>query len=688
MFRVTVTAIVSYLFIMVYLTNGYAEGIYQMGHEKPQPLHSDTVLFIHVNEPQWIRIHLCQSRAENSAVYADIYTTELKQGRYSESNKLASLRSSVANTDCQSSLDAILPAMPETGKAMQFYVETAGVYAIDLRGNGRVEFERWDISLIKSPEEPVDPTDNTGNLFSYEWHFHTHSYASSKAATTKLYVMTPGGDGQTDYVWALSLQKFSGNRYTISANDIGLEPPYSGYSAPFNGEIGAVRYFAKYPVYLSYPKGADPQLRTEPLPSITDDFVFKDTRGNIAQVSPDGDLVGDTGYFSFTSDVNATFAVIIDTNRDGHYQTEDRQLIGRASKDVVNRLLWNATDIRGKVLPNGRYNVALELRLGEYHFVAKDVETSGGGEGNGLTLYKVVDETYEEATNVYWNDELLSAHEMITANTQSSFEEFGEYRHTWGSFLTQSMGNNAYVDTYTFAKAKRYYSEIIIAAKNNKPSIMSRALTIAEDSELQTEVGQVSAIDEDGDFLEYRIIRGNDEDKFDIDKETGLLRLKSKLDYEHKSQYNLTIEVTDHAQKVSKDIIIHVTNINEAPIASDDLVWISDKEKNKTISVLDNDHDPENAAIQILSVTSSEGHVTITTGNQLSYTPNTDSQAKNITIDYTISDGVMSDSAKVIVHFGEEPEDSKAGAFYIMEALIMLFILSCLRVEYRRKKLR
>lgn len=40
------------------------------------------------------------------------------------------------------------------------------------------------------------------------------------------------------------------------------------------------------------------------------------------------------------------------------------------------------------LLPPGSYNAQINVRMGEYHFVAKDVETSGGTIEDGLTIFE------------------------------------------------------------------------------------------------------------------------------------------------------------------------------------------------------------------------------------------------------------------------------------------------------------
>ncbi len=74
----------------------------------------------------------------------------------------------------------------------------------------------------------------------------------------------------TNYVWNLDLNNFSGNLYTLVANDLGINAPYSGYSIP----TSKGRVIARHPQYQSYPAIVDPGPDESPV--LTGGFTFID----------------------------------------------------------------------------------------------------------------------------------------------------------------------------------------------------------------------------------------------------------------------------------------------------------------------------------------------------------------------------------------------------------------------------
>ncbi len=96
----------------------------------------------------------------------------------------------------------------------------------------------------------------------------------------------------------------------------------------------------------------------------------------------------------------------------------------------------------------------------------------------------------------------------------------------------------------------------------------SYTLAIPENTPPQTLVVVVEVSDFNGDPLAYRIARGNFNQAFAIDPDTGALRIaRDSLDYEARYQYRLTIEVTDGLVVQTIPVLIRLLDINEAPLA-------------------------------------------------------------------------------------------------------------------------
>ena len=76
----------------------------------------------------------------------------------------------------------------------------------------------------------------------------------------------------------------------------------------------------------------------------------------------------------------------------------------------------------------------------------------------------------------------------------------------------------------------------------------------------------VEATDPNGDTLTYTL-SGTDAASFGIDRGTGQLMTKAKLDYETKNSYMVTVTATDpHGLSDSVDVTIMVTDMDEAPM--------------------------------------------------------------------------------------------------------------------------
>jgi parallel beta-helix repeat protein len=118
------------------------------------------------------------------------------------------------------------------------------------------------------------------------------------------------------------------------------------------------------------------------------------------------------------------------------------------------------------------------VRLGEYHFVAGDAETSGGAGNNGLTIRRATSQTNVFDTNVYWDDKtkLGGTTNLASGGTSSSTQG----QHNWGDFTGAGIGNTNLVDTYTYGETTSIITEAIIAS-DDLPRSGSIAGTIFED---------------------------------------------------------------------------------------------------------------------------------------------------------------------------------------------------------------
>ena len=201
-------------------------------------------------------------------------------------------------------------------------------------------------------------------------------------------------------------------------------------------------------------------------------------------------------------------------------------------------------------------------------------------------------------------------------------------------------------DPNGFARLDNFELKAFIPEQDNvAPTIADATFSIAENNSVDAVVDSVTANDDDGDSLTYQITAGNTGDAFAIDS-NGQITAKVSLDRETLAQYSLTVEVSDSELSDTATITIDVTNINEAPIASDDSAVVLEN-GSVELSVLINDSDLD-SAISVSSVTDGTNGTVTTNATTVTYTPGADFIGSD-SFTYTITDGVLTDTATVSV---------------------------------------
>ncbi|GAK61473.1 outer membrane adhesin like proteiin [Candidatus Vecturithrix granuli] len=350
----------------------------------------------------------------------------------------------------------------------RFTTDAAGVWKVEVFNDTQNPanyyynvLKRFDISVTASAVENPDPRIAAGRIYSERWAFYTNSFEESASSDADLYILVPGGYAGTNFVWQLDLNKFSGNYYELVANDLGVDSPYSGYSiASANGRVSK-----KYPIYLSYPAIADPPPAS---PAQLSNIRFIDDASTDNTISP-GDTPGtqDTGYFEFTSNVAGTYAITIDTNQDGVYGGGDKLLLGNAAAGQ-NQIAWDGKNAAGTVVSVGTYRAQLVVRLGEYHFIANDAETSGGPATDGLTVCQAYPGgAIADDTLVFWDDQTYLTGTTTLPDGELCSTSAGH--HTWGDFTSSGFGNERYIDTYVYGKTTTAEILAVIVTTDDTP---------------------------------------------------------------------------------------------------------------------------------------------------------------------------------------------------------------------------
>ena len=117
--------------------------------------------------------------------------------------------------------------------------------------------------------------------------------------------------------------------------------------------------------------------------------------------------------------------------------------------------------------------------------------------------------------------------------------------------------------------------------------------------------------------------------------------------------YTITVRVSDGAMTDTETINVEVVDVNMAPVAADDAISIDEDSAATAIIVLANDADADGDNIAMSSVTQgTHGTVVLAAnGTWLTYQPEADYFGQD-TFTYTISDGVLTDTATVAVTVG------------------------------------
>jgi len=377
------------------------------------------------------------------------------------------------NVDCADPMTA-----PLTNPIRYTALET-GPYRLVLQntthtGFTNSRFQRYDFTVTPDATTDPDPNATAGRLWGYTFGFNAGGFDEASATDADYYALIPGGRPSTNYVWLLDLNNFAGFGYNLMANSIGVDAPNSGYSTESTGN--SVTY--EHPMYVAYPAISDPRPTTPP--AVTD-VRFLDTDGQDYGISP-GTTVGlqDSGVFVFNSDVPGTYSILIDLNQDEIYgNSGDRQILGVASVGE-NQVPWDGTDAAGNAPPVGVYYAQVQMHMGEYHFIARDVETSGGT-SDGVTLRLANPDGSTMATNVYWDDATLIASGGTSNTPEGALSSTSAGHHTWGNFTGTGFGNERHIDTYVYGLSTTHYSPAAIV--NDEAPITNYDGTLVNDAD-------------------------------------------------------------------------------------------------------------------------------------------------------------------------------------------------------------
>ena len=119
--------------------------------------------------------------------------------------------------------------------------------------------------------------------------------------------------------------------------------------------------------------------------------------------------------------------------------------------------------VNNATLPSGTYKAEINVGLGEYHFLAFDAETSGGGINDGLSIWQWNGSSRTPVSN-YWDDTKIPGG---SSNLAGALSDTAAGKHTWGDFSGSGIGNTNFIDTWVFGSNQILETQTIIASTDD-----------------------------------------------------------------------------------------------------------------------------------------------------------------------------------------------------------------------------
>ncbi|MFZ5479659.1 MAG: hypothetical protein ACOZNI_23030, partial [Myxococcota bacterium] len=360
----------------------------------------------------------------------------------------------------------------------------------------------WDIKV-----NGADP--DLGRIWSYAWYIDASNFNESNSFNSSFYTVVEGGGAGYDGVVEMKTDGFAGYIYVLAANSEGVVGA-NGRSVPLTSGL----MYPEYPVYLNPPEDAS---YTWLDPDVT------------AETFSAGDLGCDTvaygyvdGEFTFTANLDGTYHIVCDLNEDGEFditEDEDLQLLGDATSGT-NTVTWDGTDNGGDPAAPGTYDCKILLTVGEFHYVASDVETSY----EGFRLFSVDASGTRDGLLMFWNDTEVAANEDekmpngewtldssgpdgVDSGSYTAAVDPNTNARSWGSFDSSSKGDDAYLDTYTWLDSDTSSTFTVTVADYESDADLDGLVDAEEDCTYGTDPHDADTDDDGlGDYAEAKTL--------------------------------------------------------------------------------------------------------------------------------------------------------------------------------------
>jgi MYXO-CTERM domain-containing protein len=375
----------------------------------------------------------------------------------------------------------VAPVLGEIVDPLQITAEAVGTYRIELDNQGTFAnsadavVDPLDITVTADADaasdpgiDPANPPGGYGRVHSSRWEINAHGFSENEATDAEFYVLVPTGTDK-DYTWLLQCNGLAGYLYDVTGNDIGLPPPNSGFSEDWELTGAPVPL---YDIYLNVPEVAQ---GGDAAPTL-EGFGLQGPSSLCTCALADLEAT-----FAFESDVAGVYEIVIDLDDDGQFDPAAGDLLLKGLAQAgSNSVTWDGRDADGSPVDAGAYDAQLSVRLGEFHFVGDDIETSRPG----LRIFGLDPPqpgTTPAPADMFWNDSrintTLTSHPDfadpggpvpeeqksvpestislggLSSGLYADAADCGVNAHCWGNFTggdPPSPGNYRYVDTYVF----------------------------------------------------------------------------------------------------------------------------------------------------------------------------------------------------------------------------------------------
>jgi hypothetical protein len=394
-----------------------------------------------------------------------------------------------------------------SGQCVTSVAGVGGAYLLDI-GTQTMGTE-WDIRVCdKSVSNAnclnMSANERLGRLWSYDWSFQSNlQYSRNYSVNGSIYAIVPGGAEDHDAVVEMQMRGVSGARYHLFANSYGPESGTGqriGRSAPRTNNN---KVTPEYPIYLNPPAAA----RYNWIEPVVSSVQISPECGTavVAEVAP--------GKISFESNIVGQYVVICDVNKDNIYNFADNADFSSFGNAVVgvNTVSWDGRSKGGTFAAPGDYKCVIRLNVGEFHFMAEDIETSDPG----IRMFRVEKEVSgtraRTGIRMFWDDTLVpNDTERVPSNDELSprgsppegldpgtyMDAFAAYylngstptgnARAWGNYDEDGKGNETFLDQFTSAaSAQSQPITITVMSKDGDPDM--DGLTTVRECELHAD---------------------------------------------------------------------------------------------------------------------------------------------------------------------------------------------------------